>query len=292
MSNTERYLARLGFSGEIQPNRATLEELLRLHVATIPFENATSFAWGPSSMGAVSQAAEAVVEKMLGAVDGGPRRGGYCLEHARLLRTVLPGLGFTTRPALGRVYADPEHAPTAKTHAVVVVRLDDRDLLVDPGFGGLTPTAPLDLGNLHSVQATPHGDYRVLPIAAAGVDRTSAPDVDVMVQTRLDTPEGPQWKSIYALDLDAVAEIDLPALNWFISTSPESVFTRTFAVALAPEHQRLTLGGSSVRQRTIIEVTKQELGTKRDLAIVTARLGVDLQEEHMTAIARRLSLPE
>lgn len=237
----ERYLARVGHSGGIHPSRALLDELLRLHVASIPFENVDSFAPAEGRLG-VPLDAEPLTRKMLGAVDGGPRRGGYCLEHAALLRIVLPLFGFRVRPVLGRVYVDPTRTPTAKTHNATVVQLDERELLADPGFGGMTPTASLDLDLVRQPQSTPHGNFRVLPMSEAGVDTDLAPDVDVMVQAEIDRDGERHWLNLYALDRGPVVAKDLDAFNWFIATSPNSPFTQRFAAVLAPDDLRITMG--------------------------------------------------
>lgn len=283
----EKYLGRVGHSGSVRPGRDLLDELLRLHVASIPFENVDSFAPADGRLG-VSLEPATLADKMLGAVDGGPRRGGYCFEHAALLRMVLPSYGFEARTACGRVYVDPDHAPTAKTHNVTVVRLGDRELLADPGFGGMTPTASLDLDPTGQAQATPHGNYRVLPMAAAGVDLAAAPDLDVMVQAEVDGEHGKRWINLYGLDLGPVVPQDIVALNWYIATSRVSPFVRGFAAALAPGHERITLANNVTRTRRGSEVTKRELRTADDLDSGLRVVGVEVDPAAIARVRERL----
>ena len=69
----------------------------------------------------------AVVEKFVGR-----GRGGYCFEHATLFHAVLLALGYDATRRLARV-GDPDAAP--RTHLGVVVTLDGRRVLADPGIG-------------------------------------------------------------------------------------------------------------------------------------------------------------
>ncbi|MBB2890620.1 arylamine N-acetyltransferase family protein [Flexivirga oryzae] len=289
----EKYLARVGLTGSIHPDRDLLDELLGRHVATIPFENVDSYAPADGRLG-VALATEQLAGKLLGAADGGPRRGGYCFEHAALLRLVLPAYGFDARTALGRVYVDPALAPGPKTHNATVVRLGERELLVDPGFGGMTPTASLDLSPTGTPQQTSHGTYRVVPMAAAGVDVTAAPDLDVMLQTRMDRGGDTQWINLYGLDLGPVVLRDIEALNWYIATAPVSPFVRRFAAALAPEGRRITIAGAVTRSRAVDgsnATTETPLHTVEDFAGALRAVGVDADTAAIERVRARLSAP-
>ncbi|OAT67008.1 hypothetical protein AWB85_15465 [Mycobacteroides immunogenum] len=283
--DAERYLERIGFTRPILSNRETLDELIRLHAANIPFENATSFGQGPTPAGAIELDSILVASKLLGG-----KRGGYCFEHAKLLQHVLPAYGFPTRCALARVYQDPRHAPSAKTHVVTVTRIGHREFLTDPGYGGLTPTASLSLEELGKPQQTPHGRYRVVAAAAAGIDLGHAPDIDVMVQVELAKGPDSQWVNLYAIDLRGIANIDLPALNWFVSTSPMSMFTQILAVSLAPEGKRITLSNKTIRQREGEEITERAITSTPDLALALDSLGIDLPDQLLSGVASRLQL--
>lgn len=289
----EKYLARIGHTGAVRPGRELLDELLRLHVGTIPFENVDSFAPADSRLG-VPLDAEHLTGKLLGAVDGRPRRGGYCFEHAALLRVVLPAYGFDVRTALGRVYVDPKLAPGPKTHNVTIVQLGEREVLADPGFGGMTPTASLDLGATGTVQQTPHGAYRVVPMADAGVDVSAAPDLDVMLQTRVDRCGEHRWINLYGLDLGPVVPRDIDALNWYIATAPVSPFVRRFAAALAPEGRRITIADAVTRVRSVNgtdATTERPLVDAADFADALRAVGVDVDDGAVERVRARLGAP-
>src|SRR5699024_12683310 len=58
----------------------------------------------------------------------------------------LQELGLSCRPVLARVYANPDK-PTAGglTHQSTIVEIGGEDFIVDPGFGGGTPTVAVPL---------------------------------------------------------------------------------------------------------------------------------------------------
>lgn len=285
----DRYLVRIGHGGGgVRADRDCLDDLLRRHVASIPFENVDSFAPVDARRG-VPLDPDSLADKLLGAADGGPSRGGYCFEHAGLLQWVLPSYGFEVRAASGRVYVDPDHAPGTKTHHVTIVRLGGRDVLADPGFGGMTPTASLDLESTGRTQPTPHGNYRVLPIGEAGVDVAAAPDLDVMVQAEVSGDDGPKWINLYGLDLGPVVAPDVRALNWYIATSPASPFVRRFSVALAPEGARVTVAGMVTRTRAGGVVTERQLATPADFDSALRTAGVEVDGATIGRVMERLA---
>lgn len=80
--------------------------------------------------------------------------GGTCFSLTAALIEVLRGLGFEAGPILAdRTYG-------ADTHSAVVVELDGRLQLLDPGFLVVTPT-PLEGGEVHV--ATPHNQQIFRP---------------------------------------------------------------------------------------------------------------------------------
>lgn len=126
----DAYLGRTGASRE-RPSLAALARLQAAHVRTFPFENVDVLL---DQHPGVSLAA--VQEKFLQR-----HRGGYCFEHGTLFHAVLDRLGYDANPRLARV-GDSQQA--ARTHLGVVVRLDGRRYLTDPGIG-VPPLGPIEL---------------------------------------------------------------------------------------------------------------------------------------------------
>jgi len=232
---SERYLKKIGVSGTFEPDLDNLKKLLCLHIDTIPFGNISSFLGEPISMDP-----DDIATKLL---DAG--REGYCLEHSTLTRVVLKELGYQTRNLLGRVYyQNTPQATPPKTHLVTVVKLDGKDYLFDPGFGGITPTGLIsfDLGD--QVQSTPLESFRLVKPIDTGFHLDTLEGVEVMLQAYVrDT-----WINLYALNThDFVTHSDAVLANWYISTSPLSLFTQQLMIARATATERATISGITMR---------------------------------------------
>src|SRR5690606_32864649 len=149
--NLKAYFDRIGFSGSIAPNVATLEALHALHPAVIAFENLNPLLSLPVPLDQKS-----LERKLLS-----DRRGGYCFEHNLLFMRVLADLDFEVRPLGARVlWNHPEGAERPVSHMVLAVDIAGSTYLADVGFGGLTLTAPLQLRD-GKEQETPHETFRL-----------------------------------------------------------------------------------------------------------------------------------
>src|SRR5699024_1420597 len=132
--NLEAYLNRIGFTDARATNIETLQAVQCLHQQEIPFEN-----FNPLLNQRVKLDISTLQEKMVQ-----KQRGGYCLEHNILLYNALAELGFNVTKLGGRVLLGrADTAITSRTHMLLLVKLKNKRYIMDVGFGGLTPTAPL-----------------------------------------------------------------------------------------------------------------------------------------------------
>jgi N-hydroxyarylamine O-acetyltransferase len=214
--NLNGYFERIGFAGSIAPTLATLELILALHPAAIAFENLDPLLGEPIKLDLQS-----LQRKLL--TDG---RGGYCFEQNLLLMAMLRELEFTVRGHAARVlWNNPEGLSGPPTHMVLTVEIGGTLYLVDAGFGGLTPTAPLKL-KTEAEQATPHETYRLINS-----------DKSWQLEARING----EWQALYLFDLAERSLEEYQELNSFVSTDPGSAFTRQLRVALSPSGRRLAL---------------------------------------------------
>src|SRR3569833_3163242 len=145
------YLTRIGLAGPLPADRATLARIVAAHAASIPFEGSDGMLGKP-----VVLDHEVLMAKL---VHGG--RGGFCFEQNRLRGAMLEQLGFAVTALGARVlWNAPPGAVTPLTHMLLRIDLADGPVIADVGFGGNTPTAPLDLVAGRE-QATPHEPYRL-----------------------------------------------------------------------------------------------------------------------------------
>ncbi|WP_047531285.1 arylamine N-acetyltransferase family protein [Pseudomonas sp. 11/12A] len=214
------YLRRLGFGAPPAPTLETLRQLQLRHTGVFPFENLTTLSGEPVLIDLPS-----VEKKVLH--EG---RGGYCYELNNLYLALLQSLGFEARGISGRVVmGQPEGAWTARTHRLSLVTLDGVRYISDVGFGGMVPTAPLLL-DIADEQLTPHESYRIERHADGYILSARVAD---------------EWRAMYIFDLQRQEDIDYAVGNWYVSTHPESTFTRQLMVARTGEGWRRTLNNGS-----------------------------------------------
>jgi N-hydroxyarylamine O-acetyltransferase len=241
----DRYLARIGVA---RPARADLDALAAIqwgHVQHIPFENLDILLGEPIRIDLPSVAAKLIDR----------RRGGYCFEHNTLLAAALAELGFavTTLAARVRWMAT---APTARTHMLLAIDVGGKRWLVDAGFGGTCPTAPIEMAA--GVEATLHHEsYRLIADGAG-------------LLLQMSTPDG--WADLYWFTQEPMFPIDYEVGNHFTSTHASSHFTRAPTVALSKADGRVTLRGNELgRRRAGVLLERQTIADPDELLDVLDR---------------------
>lgn len=220
LSDTGRYLKRLGFDAPPAPTLDTLRKLQWRHTAEFPFETLSTLLRQP-----VPIDLESVERKIL---DQG--RGGYCYELNQLFLALLQALGFDARGITGRVVMTaPEGAWPARTHRLSLVTLDGVRYITDVGFGGMVPTGPLLLDS-RDIQATPHEPYRIEDHPDGYLLRANVTG---------------EWRPMYLFDLQRQEDIDYIVGNWYVSSHPDSPFMGRLMVSRTGDGLRKTLNGSS-----------------------------------------------
>ena len=196
------YLDRIGAGPH-----ATLAEIHRAHVTSIPFENLDSHRGIPVSLELDDLERKLVHE----------RRGGYCFEHNMLLGGALTALGLTVEPMLGRVRLgrDPG-SPRPRTHLVLRVQDGGRAWLADAGFGNGTLLEPIPFG--------PGEEHR----QKGWRFRVVQEGPEHVLQTA--TADG--WTDVYAFVPEPVPVVDIETSNWFTCTHPGSPFVTALSVAV------------------------------------------------------------
>lgn len=228
----DAYLKRIGFTGDISATVDCLRELHHAHQFTIPFEN-FDIALGRG----ISLEPEKLIQKLVHS-----RRGGYCFEVNGLMLMALKSFGFEARALLGRVHI--REFPTGRGHQISLVTIGGEPWIVDVGFGGDTPRAPLPLILDQPVSA--HGQtVRLVRSRLFGT----------MLQKH--TREG--WSDLYSFDMEHVCQGDIDYGNHYTSTSPKTFFVTGRTAALPVEGGLITLINMTLRKRIGGEVKEIEL---------------------------------
>lgn len=213
----DAYLATLTPESQPTVSLSTVSHLQLAHVCTFAFQSLSTLLQQNIQLDADSLYQKIVLK----------REGGFCFELNGLFLLLLQHLGFEARAITGRIIQDnqPDISHT-RTHMAILLHLEEQDYLVDVGFGGLVPTAPLLLSET-SAQATPHGQYRL-----------QQQDGNYILSTQV----AEEWRMLYAFDLQKVWHVDLEMGSWFVSTHPDSPFlTRLMAARTEPAGIRHTL---------------------------------------------------
>lgn len=221
-----RYCARIGYSRPRTPDVDMLHALTAAHAQSIPFEN-LDVVLGRR----IELEPAALVAKLVDA-----RRGGYCFEQNGLLLEVLRAVGFEARALSARVRlgsVDRAEVP-ARTHMLLEVRIKGESWLTDVGVGAASLSRALRW-QADLVQATRHEPRRLVH-----------EDGRWFHQMR----RGDAWVDVYEFTGESMPFIDRVVASWYVSTHPQSHFTRTVMVALAQSGGgRVTLQGCALSLR-------------------------------------------
>jgi N-hydroxyarylamine O-acetyltransferase len=256
--NINAYFERIGFAGSIAPNLQTLQTLLVTHMNAIPFENLNPLLRLP-----VNLDLQSLEQKLIR-----DRRGGWCFEHNTIFMHALRALEFEVTPYTARVLWDvPPDTITRRSHMVLMVDIGGASYLVDAGFGGPAPTAPLRM-RPDVEQETPNEPFRITG---------EAPPHGVEIKT------GETWRLLYRFDLSEQHPIDFEAPNWYLATNPNSKFFRDSLIATRPDKvKRHTLtntllktyeGGSKTAERVLTSVPEL-----RDVLVSVFGISLPAQE--------------
>lgn len=206
---TRAYLDRIGVEGTPEPSRQALDELVRRHQMSVPFETVGLHRSGATPALDVDSLFDKVVAR---------RRGGYCFELNKLFHELLLSLGFDARPCLCRAVRGREGRMPIN-HRGIVVELDEGTLSADVGFGGPMPAGAILLasgedqliaGETYAAVRDGHAWWRIERVTRAAADLYDD-EVPERRQVELELCSAP------------VEEVDFDALNQFFS-QPGTLF--------------------------------------------------------------------
>ena len=121
----EQYLARIGHTGPVSPDLATLKALHRAHLTAIPYENMDVQLERP----VVTDPARAFARIV------GKRRGGWCYEMNGVFGWALGQIGFSVTRMAGGAVRELVGDEQIGNHLVLRVDLPDGPWIADVGFG-------------------------------------------------------------------------------------------------------------------------------------------------------------
>lgn len=246
--NLDAYLDRISFEDAPRADLATVADLMRRQLRTVPFENLDVQAGK-----GVSLVPEAIVDKLVGR-----RRGGYCYEINGLFAMALTALGIPYRFVAARPMIYPVARP--RTHMALVVRLEDADWLFDLGFGANGIRAPLRLDHT-GIEV--HQDFDTYAL-----DRPN--EQEYQLRARVDG----EWVNQYRFDLSHQEWIDFMPANYLNSTHPESLFVKKLLVMRHTPEGRIVLFDGRLKTTARGEVTVREVSPQEVNAVLREVFGL------------------
>jgi N-hydroxyarylamine O-acetyltransferase len=247
----DAYLERIEWGATTRPTFETLAGLLRAHMLRIPFENLDVLLGRP-----ISLELDALQRKLVRA-----RRGGYCFEHGTLFAAVLEALGFAPLRHSARVVLVAPRTASPRSHMFLTVPLPEGTFVVDPGFGGLAPGAPVALVDTHEE-------------AVAGRSHWMVRDG---VYWTLRARTGDNVVDCWASTLEPDHPIDFVVANHYTSTHADSAFVSRVMLRAVTDTGHVAVMNRDVTIRTGSELRTMQLADRAALrALLVERFGFDV----------------
>jgi N-hydroxyarylamine O-acetyltransferase len=257
------YLERIG-QASVPVTRDGLAELQGAQIRAIPFENIDVLVGRTPTLDLDGLFRKTVVQG----------RGGYCFELNSLLHQAMLSLGFQVRRSLARVRMGAP-AGGARGHLALPTEIDGRRYLVDAGFGGPGPLAPLDIDTTDE-QIVPNGTYRI----------TDDPDSGEKVVERR-TEAG--WFPIYGFDDAHVSDADIKAGNYLSANWNALPFVHHLMLGGYSGDERIGVFDRSVTIETPTATQRREFADFLDFSdILVGRLGLKLEHETLQYLWERI----
>jgi len=244
----QKYFDRIGFDGDAKADLATVAEMMRRQLFSVPFENLDVQAGK-----IVSLVPEEIVDKIVYR-----NRGGYCYEVNGLFAMALQALGIPYRFVAARPMFYPVRRP--KTHMALVLKIDGEEWLCDLGFGSYGIRAPMGL-NLLEVEV--RQDFDTFMLSKPG-------DQAYLLKARV---EG-EWANQYAFDLSPQEWIDFVPANYLNSTHPDAVFVQKLLVVLHHPEGRDILFGDTLKTVARGKVEKQTVAPEEREAVLRRKFNL------------------
>lgn len=231
------YLERIGLSAEIKELTVDyLDEIIRAHLRTVPFDCADVWACGKVP----SLAADDLFEKIVT-----NRRGGYCFELNSLFLKLLQAVGFDAYLViihLGRAGSGSEVGVPA--HCGVIVTIDGLKRFADIGYGGPVPdgSVPLNGELVYGHRMQKNGVYTVvasIPENGEPIPRFTFKDM--------------------ACDI-----VEIVPLNFYIARRENSGFAMNLMMNLRSDNGFAEIGGRKFKYKNGDTVIEKEIETPEE----------------------------
>jgi len=231
--NTEIYLNRINFVGEIKPNLKFLAELQKSHLFNVPFENLDIHNKIPILLD-IDRIYEKIVLN---------NRGGFCYELNGLFYELLIALNFDAKRISARVFKNELGYSPEFDHMAIIVKIENSEYLVDVGFGDFI-FEPLKL-ELGRIQHDPSGNYQI--------------DKFDEQYYRVSKFTNNQMLPEYIFTKIERELVEFSGMCKYHQTDPNSHFMQKRLISVPTENGRVTITGNRLKINNNNSVTEKEL---------------------------------
>jgi N-hydroxyarylamine O-acetyltransferase len=248
----DAYFARTGYSGPRAPDLATLDAVMRAHVASVPFENLDV------QLGRrIHIDPQAIFAKLVTA-----RRGGWCYEQNGLFGEVLDAMGFQVRRLTCGVMRAAAGDAVMGNHLALAVTLEGKAWLVDVGFGG-SQAGPLPL----AAGAHVHAPYAIALTREEDGHWRLTESVEPGKPFSFDFLDGPADEALLAAKCTELQD------------NPDSVFVENLVVQQRIGERHRSLRGRVFSERGAEGETKRLIADADEfVATIRDKFGMDVPE--------------
>ncbi|XP_078371423.1 arylamine N-acetyltransferase, pineal gland isozyme NAT-10-like [Oculina patagonica] len=261
----EEYLARIHYTGPIEPTIEVLSELQRCHILSVPFENLSVF--GKEK---IVLSKDRLFEKIVRR-----HRGGFCYELNAIFSLLLDYCGFKHKKHGAIVFSRKTGGTSPPCdHEILAINIGNELWLTDVGFGG-SYLRPIRFSALPDPQEQQSGIYRFRKDG----DEFFYEEKIIIIVDELGREErvkesfttDPECAPRYKFDLIPRTVWDFYDKLRFHETDTRSPFTHDRICTMATPSGRITLAGSKVITSTylgdnkISKETKELLGGEEEI---------------------------
>jgi N-hydroxyarylamine O-acetyltransferase len=244
----QQYLNRIGFIGDAKADLATVSNMMRCQLFSVPFENLDVQAGK-----IVSLVPEEIVEKIIDR-----NRGGYCYEVNGIFAMALQALEIPYQFVAARPMFYPVRRP--KTHMAIVLEMNNEKWLCDLGFGSYGIRAPMRL-NLLDAEIKQDFDKFML---------SKTNEREYLLKAQVDG----EWTNQYAFDLSPQEWIDFTPANYLNSTHPDAIFVQKLLVVLHNRDGRAILLDDMLKTVNQGRIEKQTIYPEDREAVLRNEFGL------------------
>ena len=255
-AEVEEYLARIHYTGPIEPTIDALSELHRCHMLSVPFENLSVF--GKEK---IVLSKDWLFDKIVRR-----HRGGFCLELNTIFSLLLNYFGFKHEKHAGMVFSRKTgRIGPPFDHMILTVEVGQCTWLSDVAFGDSYMT-PLRFSGSADPQEQQSGVYR---IRREGDDYFVEEKIKIIVDNsgreqvaKEAFTTDADWAPRYKFDVIPRTANDFHEKLVYHQTNPEAPFTHNRICTIAMPWGRVTLAGSKVVTSTYLGDNKVRKETK------------------------------